>query len=400
MSKFNAVRDLILAAKEHDDAYQQLVALLYDGAKPLAPDAQTVTYTTWFADLAQHWSVAYFLDDTTADSAECPCFRTRDDAVKLIQHLASGRRLIRRSRRAFQDERVSRAKRNTPPGGADYPIGCPVVLPSLSAAQDLVDFAIRHYFTPEELAEAQRCRVYEKAIAYLIRRGTETLRCSEEKRPPHWIITLPGGMVMIHHPDRPWPAPPLAELHISVLAKQVCPLAPAPALFPSEPERSYGGYRQESFFEDALQTERPREKSRQVGTRRKRQTFLERMIRRGTTAVWSEQKGWVLKDGPLGYVITARPRGSFEVGLIHLPSNREMATVYLDAIDETTRERLQGWVVDALALTDWSRGISAILKEVPGEHKQRTWTRRIEDLWERHRRQAAQRSFYAMGEQE
>ena len=269
---------------------------------------------------------------------------------------------------------------------------------------EVVDFAVQHYFTPEELGEAQRLieagKCYEEAIAFLVGRGQDTLRNSGEERPPHLFITIPGGTVFVYHPQRHFPQRPVLKCHVGHLASRILP-RPSMTVPPTpddHPAQATGNrYQHFSLFVDVPVDPaggENAEKTKRAGTRTKKLKFVEQPVRMGSGRVWRERPGWVVKEGFLGYVIQALKPDFFEVGLVHLKSNHVMATVYLHVLDESTHERVQGWVADALQLTDWSRGIAAILKEKTGEQKKGAWARELEGLWNRHRLRRYQLSLF------
>jgi hypothetical protein len=45
-------------------------------------------------------------------------------------------------------------------------------------------------------------------------------------------------------------------------------------------------------------------------------------------------------------------------------------------------------------MTDWSRGIAAILKEKPGKQKKWAWDRDLQRLWDARRLEPRQVSFF------
>ncbi|WP_220211248.1 hypothetical protein [Reticulibacter mediterranei] len=266
--------------------------------------------------------------------------------------------------------------------------------------EEVVEWAVHHYFQPAELAEAQRMletgSSYEEAVAYLAERGHSTLRDSGEAQPPRMVITIPGGTVFIRHPTRPFPHRPVWEGHVSVLAQ----LAFSPPVIQpiAVPLKAEIGYQRFSLFDAVPEgTGEPRKKL--VGKRPRKLRYLEQPIRMGTAKIWKTRPGYTVKDGHLGYVIEALKQDFYEVSLVHLTSNHVMAQVYLTVLDETTHTRIRGWVADVLPLTDWSRGIAAILKEKTGEQKRQAWARQLEELWKRHRVRPYQFSLFVLGEQ-
>jgi len=108
----------------------------------------------------------------------------------------------------------------------------------------------------------------------------------------------------------------------------------------------------------------------------------------------------MVKHGGLGYAVQEMRNGGHCVHLVHLNSNREMATVYLPLLDEDAHARLRAWVAEALQLTDWQTGISKIIKEKQGEQKQRAWARQLEELWRKHQQRLRQRPLFNFDELE
>lgn len=279
-----------------------------------------------------------------------------------------------------------------------------VILPD-GTDEDVIAFAISHYFFPQELIEAQRMleqgTPYKEVIAALASHGMETLRDSSsigDSDPPHFYMTIPGGKVFVYHPQRRYPQRPLLVIGVAHLASLAFP-APietieAQELTPPLPRR------QPSLFEEpvAEAVERSPEKSTSRQTRTKKVAYIESRVRVGTKKRWTEYPGWVVKRGGLGYAIEELRRGGYFVRLVHLGSNRRMAMICLSCIDEDTHARIRAWIAEVLPLTDWSRGISTILKEKEGEHKQRDWERQIEFLWLKYKLQPRQCSLFDLGE--
>lgn len=270
--------------------------------------------------------------------------------------------------------------------------------------EEVVEFTLQHYFSPEELSEAHRMldtgSTYEEAIAYLADLGHSQLRDSQEPHPPRIFITIPGGKVLVHHPTRPFPHRPVWEGHVSILASLVLP-RPATETQPAMPAAQVEGnsYQRFSLFDDVSDTDGGNaEKSKRASIRPKKLTYLEQPVCMGTQKTWWTRPGWVVKDGHLGYVIEKLKEDFYGVSLVHRKSNHVMVTVYLSVLDETTHARVRGWVADALQITDWSKGITAILKEKTGEHKKRAWSRQLEELWKKHSAQRYQFSLFDTGE--
>lgn len=260
--------------------------------------------------------------------------------------------------------------------------------------EEVLAEVIATYFTPEELAEAQRLSrtsSYEAAIAYLTTTGANSLRDSGEACPPRVYITIPGGHVLVHHPARLFPAPTLYSFSVQHLALQAFP-PPASANARQEEEPA-----QFLFFDGEQAVEHrpaPEKQKARSSTRPRTCTFVEQPIRIGTSKHFWTRKGWRLKNGFLGYVLARMPSGSYRVELVHLVSNWVLTSVYIDAMDETTQDRLQAWAWDAHDLTDWSRGIAAILKEKPGKQKKWAWDRDLQRLWDARRLEPRQVSFF------
>jgi len=278
-------------------------------------------------------------------------------------------------------------------------------LSPLCSDEEVVDFALQHYFLPEELAEARRMReagsTYEEAVAYLADRGQATLRNSGETQPPHMFLTIPPGMVFVYHPERRFPHRPVLRCHVGYLASRALPQPSTEIQAATMPAQAEGHpYQCFSLFDDVPTTDGGEvEKTKGPRTRPKKLKYVEQLVRMGTRKTWWTQPGWVVKDGYLGYVMKGLQPGFYEVSLVHLKSNHVMATVYLSALDEATQARVQAWVTDALRLTDWSRGITAILKEKTGEQKKAAWSRQLEELWKQQRPRCYQFSLFDTGEQ-
>lgn len=272
--------------------------------------------------------------------------------------------------------------------------------------QDVLDFVLHHYFLSEELARARQMledgSTDEEAIAYLSDQGQSTLRRSQEPMPPYMFITIPGGLVIVYHPARLFPHLPIWEGHVSALARCVLTLPQAESSSKTATtarQRPGSRYERLSLFDqEPLLDEKKIEPSRRTGGRPKKLRFVEQPVRLGTQKAWWTRPGFVIKDGPLGYAIEARKTDFYQVSLVHLPSNHVLASVYLSALDETTHPRVRAWLADVLMLTDWSRGMTAILKEKTGEQKKRAWAAQLEALWKKHQNRPYAFSLFDTGE--
>lgn len=270
--------------------------------------------------------------------------------------------------------------------------------------EEVLAAVIASYFTSDELERARELahtQSYEAAIGYLAQAGQQSLRDSGEP-PPRVYITIPGGRVLIHHPARLFPEPVLYALSVTHLALQAFP--PPPVADDSDPfvQKAAGVTTAPppSFFDGSAPRASPlpgalaTKKGKGKPARPQKCVFVAQAIRIGTKRQFWTRNGWAVKKGFLGYVLTKLPSGAYRVELIHLVSYWVLASMYLDELDETTHVRLQGWVSDAHALTDWSRGINAILKEKSGKDKKWAWSKQLEELWQARRLQPRQLSFF------
>jgi len=258
--------------------------------------------------------------------------------------------------------------------------------------EELLTIALQQYFRPEEMVEARRMRdtgrAYEDALAFLAKSAEKDLRNSGEQDPPHWILTIPGGQVFIYRPGHYWPSRPVYEFHAGYLATLAFPPTQKPEqLAPADkPSR-----RQLSFWDEEALTPpvHPQEEGHPKKTHPKRLIYLEQPI---GLVHRQPQQGWVVKDGGLGYVVEPMRVGEgYLVILIHLKSRREMASVVTQTLDH---ERIREWVSACVPLTDWNRGIQAILKEMQGKQKQLAWSRQLEAIWWQQKQIKRQMAFF------
>ena len=271
--------------------------------------------------------------------------------------------------------------------------------------EDVVQFAVQHYFSTEELAEAQRMmetgKSYEEAIAYLAEQSQNTLRLSDDHQP-HMLITIPGGTVSIWHPQRRFPdCRPVLKCQVGHLASRAL-ARPSMEERPSTIARSTSTPRYHTFslFDDVPDEipEKQDEKTKRTNTRPKKLKYVEQPVRMGTKKVWHTRPGWVVKDGHLGYVVEVKKPDFVEVSLVHLVSHHVMASVFLSSLNETTHARIQSWVADVYPLTDWSKGIASVLKEKTGGKQKTAWSRQLEEMWRTHRDKHYQLSLFDMSE--
>lgn len=270
--------------------------------------------------------------------------------------------------------------------------------------EEVLSTVIAHYFTPEELAAARelaRAESYETAIASLSKIGHQSLRDSAEERPPRVFITIPGGKIIVHHPARLFPAPALYTFSVTHLALQALP-PPEPLLTPTVSEARCAPIIRKTtqllLFDGRGTLQPPQSAGHRPGNtppkRPRPCVFVEQQVRIGTKKLFWTRVGWAVKKGYLGYVATGLPSGMHRVELIHLPSYWAIAAIYVDVLDAATHAQVQQWVADAHALTDLSRGITAILTEKTGKEKRWAWTSQLQELWYASQREPQQLSFF------
>jgi len=184
---------------------------------------------------------------------------------------------------------------------------------------DVVEYVCTHYFTTDELADAQRMMDegtrYEEVVATLTERCQYPLLRRSDDEQTHMLITLPNGRVMAWHPERRYPDfQPVLVCSVSDLARRAFPRPPTMA--PSTTRAAQPvtvRYEIFSLFDDVPDiqgqgTQVETKTARPPITRPKKLTFLEQPIHVGTKNLWSSQVGWVVKHGHLGYGV-ALPSG-------------------------------------------------------------------------------------------
>lgn len=267
-----------------------------------------------------------------------------------------------------------------------------------------VAFVVRTYYTSVELAEARRryqdAGSYTEALAYLVDLGQRDLRRSA------LYTTIPTGKVLIHQPDRPegsLSAVPLPQIE---LARRAFPcldeasartsgLALSGAEDPRRREQlTLWGEGDTPGIQVQGTPPEPHQGSKMPGLAKaagaKKLVYLEQTIVR---RFGSHVPGWVVKDRGLGYYLEPLRSGQgYLVTLVHLKSRRDLASAILPECDH---ERIRLWVGACVTLTDWTRGIQAILREQEGEQKMRAWEGRLTDIWyEQERRLKRQLSLF------
>lgn len=269
---------------------------------------------------------------------------------------------------------------------------------------DVVEYVCTHYFTTDELADAQRTMDegtrYEEVVATLTERCQYPLLRRSDDEQTHMLITLPNGVVKAWHPERRFPDfQPVLVCSVSDLARRAFPqrqnVAPSSTRAVQPVTVRYETF---SLFDDVPASQGTRSETKAtkspISTRPKKLTFLEQMIHVGTKKLWSSQLGWVVKQGHLGYVVRVIKPDFVEVSLIHLTSNHVMVSLYLPVLNETTHPRVQAWVAEVSQLTDWSRGIASILKEKTGKQQKAAWSKDLEERWQKYRDQHYQLSLF------
>lgn len=268
--------------------------------------------------------------------------------------------------------------------------------PGLSAGcsdEDLVAYVRARYFTPGELAQARHVQEesgYEDAIAFLVKRGQETLRCSDEARAPHVYITIPGGKIFIYRPGRPIDLRSGLAFSLAAFAR---------VILPPEVERERGSeqavYQQQqgmfSLWEGAFPAPRQREASagsqpvpKKTSARTKKPHYDAQSIRVGAGKYWHTTAGWVVRKRGLGYIIDPQRNSSeYEVSVVHVRSNWVLASFMISSVDELAHTRIRQLIEALLPLADWTQGIKAILDMMRGTHKRFQWSAHILDIWRR-----------------
>ncbi len=277
-------------------------------------------------------------------------------------------------------------------------VPCPPDLAPTCTDEELLAWVKRHYFTQEELAEAERLlreRGYEEAIAYLAEVGQESLRNSGEAQAPHLFITIPGGKLFILRPGRPIGAWDRAfTFGIGEFARLVFP--PRPGAHPSTQSIPQSQRGMSTLWGDFDSSEQPLPSGaaiqpvvKKARVRPKKLRYDEQQVRVGTGKFWRTVPGWVVRDRGLAYVIDPCLSGKgYEVSVVHTKSNRVMASFAIPRLDDLAHTRIQQLMEVVVTLTDWTRGIRDILNEKQGEGKQRQWSSQILDIWRRLEREA------------
>jgi hypothetical protein len=252
-----------------------------------------------------------------------------------------------------------------------------------------ITFVARSYFSPLETGEARRIlqetQSYQDALAYLVGVG-------EDLRLTPVYTTTPNGKVLIAEPGRPADSLAYIPVPLIELARRAFPDPHATEARDSldqsgSDDQRQGRNTQLSFWEESelrgeertgqQDTSQPAAVRKTPSARSKKVLYVEQTIARVHCA---PQPGWVARDRGLGYLVVPMrpPNSGHVVSLIHLKSRREMASVLCDPLDH---ERIRMWICTCLPLTDWTRGIQALLKEQQGEQKQRSLTARLEEFW-------------------
>ncbi len=277
-------------------------------------------------------------------------------------------------------------------------VPCPSDLAPICTDEELLAWVKRHYFTQEELAEAERlleARGYEEAIAYLARVGQESLRNSGEAQAPHLFITIPGGKLFILRPGRPIGAWDRAfTFGIGEFARLVFP--PQPGAQPSTQSIPRSERGMSTLWGDLDSAELPLPTGagaqpvvKKASVRPKKLRYDEQQVRVGTGKFWRTATGWVVRDRGLAYVVDpCLSREGYEVSIVHTRSNRVMASFAIPRLDDLAHTRIQQLMEVVVTLTDWTQGIKDILNEKQGEGKQRQWSSQILDIWWRLEREA------------
>jgi hypothetical protein len=277
-------------------------------------------------------------------------------------------------------------------------VPCPPDLAPICTDEELLAWVKRHYFTQEELAEAERlleARGYEEAIAYLAGVGQESLRNSGEAQAPHLFITIPGGKLFILRPGRPIGAWDRAfTFGIGEFARLVFPPRSGAHSSAQSIPRSERGM--STLWGDLDSAELPlptgvgtQPVAKKASVRPKKLRYDEQQVRVGTGKFWRTATGWVIQDRGLAYVIDpCLSREGYEVSIVHTRSNRVMVSFAIPRLDDLAHTRIQQLMEVVVSLTDWTRGIKDILNEKQGEGKQRQWSWQILDIWWRLEREA------------
>ena len=84
------------------------------------------------------------------------------------------------------------------------------------------------------------------------------------------------------------------------------------------------------------------------------------------------------------------------MSLVHLDSHWVLASFTITQADELAHLRLRQLMEEVVALTDWTKGIKAVLHAKQGDQKQYQWEKQILGIWQQQERIA----LFALSEAE
>jgi len=260
-----------------------------------------------------------------------------------------------------------------------------------SSRTELFDLVVSSYFTSEELREAsqqiEQGASYAEVLSVLVERGQNELRTLP------CCLTIPGGKVLAHPPDR-------AVGDLSYIPFQLMEIARA--ALPPPPEEE-GAVSQGPLTLWGQHVPSPQGKGAQAGASTKKPSSPGRVSFEIAQLGRSKaDAGWVaLARGEtlgLGYQVHPLLSGNdgFWVDLLHLRSGVTVCSIMLH-MKHLDHDRIREWVLACLQIADWTQGYQTLLRQQPtqqGTLKRQLLARSLEAIWQGQEQQIRQGTLF------
>jgi hypothetical protein len=261
--------------------------------------------------------------------------------------------------------------------------------PNYSRAE-LFDLVVSCYFTASELDEARKLlaqgSTYAEVTSALAERGQDELRRLS------CCLTIPGGKVLAHPPDRrPGDLSYISFQLMEIVRAALPPLQDTAQAMPQGSMTLWGQHEPSPLRKSPLRKP-PAKKPTSLGRVSFEAVGLERR---------KDEESWAaLARGEalgLGYQVKQiSGGGGFWIDLLHLRSGMPVASVIMHA-PRIDHERIREWVVACLQVTDWTKGYQTILRqqlEQKGRLKRQILSRHLEAIWGEQEKQFRQQALF------
>lgn len=244
--------------------------------------------------------------------------------------------------------------------------------------ESLFDLLVFCYFSAEELLKArhqlEQGAPYVEVVALLIEQA------QNEFRRRDCCLTIPGGHVLAHPPDRAPGDLSYISFHVDEIARAAFPPPPDAAdVNPAGALTLWGQHTPPASGKNTRQRPAAAKPPSSLG----RMSFDPACFGRQ-----KDQEGWVAKargeDLGLGYSVhpLANSKGWW-IDLIHGRSGRPVASITLNTT-HVDHKLIQEWLIACLPIVDWKQAYQTVLRLQPEQKGMRKWqvlSQRLRVIW-------------------